>query len=161
EVIVCACVILFLLDRRPLARAFFVVAGGCAFASFLVLLSRGGALGLLLFALIMVAGLGGWRARLTAAGALFARTLRMLTPGGQALLGRFTDPAETGSVLMRFVLWSTSWTRFLLSPLTGVGLNQQRYQHDFIGANSGGNLLLDVMADEGILGGLLLLAILF
>ncbi len=161
EVVVCACVLLFVLDRRPWARLIVVGSGLFAFASYLVLLSRGGAIGLLGFALVLVIGLGGRRGLLAASSAGLVFAAALLTRGGQALLGRFTDPRETASVLMRFVLWTTSWNRFRISPLTGVGLNQARYQHDFIGAGWGGNLVLDRMAEEGILGGVLVVAIVF
>jgi len=160
EVVLCACVVLFLLDRRPLARAVVIAGGLLAGRSFLVLLSRGGLVGLLAFTLVLVFGLGGWRAPLAAAIAVVGGGLGLLTPGGQALLGRFTDPNEAGSIFMRFVLWSTSWTRFLSSPWTGVGLNQARYQHDLIGADWGANLVLDTLAELGILGGVLIIALL-
>jgi len=159
EVVVCACVVLYLLDRRPLARVVIVACGLMAGRSFLVLLSRGGAVGLLLFALVLTIGLGGARGLLAAGMSAILGVVGASTTGGQALLSRFTDPGESASVGMRFVLWATSWSRFLANPWTGVGLNQERYQHDLLAEHWGGNLLLDMLAEQGVFGGLLLIAI--
>jgi O-antigen ligase len=160
EFMICGCVLLLMLERRTIPRIFIAGSGVLALAAFLVLLSRGGAIGLLVFGLAVVLGIGGRRTVVAALSFLGAVVLTLVTPGGRALLSRFSDPSQQGSVYIRFALWQTSWNRFLGNPWTGVGINQGRYQHDLFGANSGGNFLLDYMAEQGIFGGLLLCAIL-
>ncbi|MGH7726466.1 MAG: O-antigen ligase family protein [Candidatus Eiseniibacteriota bacterium] len=160
EFCICMCVVLWFLDRRPLVRAILVAAVVIMFRSFLPLSSRAGALGLLAFALILLFGLANRRTILVAAGSAAALLFGFFSTGGQTLLQRFTDPTEYASWYQRVLLWQFAWERFLTQPLIGTGLNQGRYQGDALGGQSAHNLILDALADQGVLGGIVVLAIL-
>lgn len=160
EFCICMCVVLWFLDRRPVVRALLAVVAVLMFQSFLPLSSRAGALGLAVFALILLFGLANRRTIVVALGCIAALAFGLISAGGQSLLLRFTDPTEYASWYQRVLLWQFAWQRFLAHPFTGAGLNQGRYQGDALGGQSAHNLFLDALADQGILGGVVLLAIL-
>jgi O-antigen ligase len=161
EFCLCMTIVLWFLDRRPGARALLAVSAVVMAQCFLLLFSRAGAVGLAVFALVMALGLGGRRGVLALASAAILVVGGMLTPGGQVFLHRFTDPTEYASWYYRIVIWEAAWHRFLTHPWTGIGLNQGRYQHDEQRAEPASNLFLEKMGEEGVLGGLLLAALLF
>ena len=161
EFCLCMTVVLFLLDRRPLARAILIAAAIPMFQGFLMLFSRGGAVALLFYLLILAVGLGGRNSLVAAGVGGTVAVLGLLSEGGQVLLGRFTDPSEYASWYHRLLVWSVSWHRFVTHFWTGIGLNQGKYQGDMQGELTSHNMLLDFVADQGIFGGILILVIIY
>lgn len=159
EFCMCMCVVLWILDRRPLARAILVASVALMSQSFLILFSRAGAVGLALFTGVLAIGVGGRKTLAAIAAAAVIAMAALTTPGGQVFVHRFTEPSEYQSWYARLVFMQNGWDRFVSHPLVGIGLNQGRYQNDPQGRESTTNLFLDVMSEQGILGGLVLLAI--
>jgi O-antigen ligase len=159
EFCLCMCVVLWILDRRPLARLALVLAAIPMLEAFFLLFSRGGAIGFALFLLVLAVGLGGRKgiAAFVLGGGV--AVLGFLTEGGQVFLGRFTNPADYASWYLRIVVWGVAWQRFVNHFWTGMGLNQGRYQGDQMGDLTSHNLFLDALGEQGIFGGLFLLVL--
>lgn len=159
EFCLCMTIVLILLERRTAVRIGLAVGCVVMLQALLLLFSRAGAVGLVVFALIIAIGLGGRRGLVAAGGALGVGLAALATPGGQTLLGRFTDPGEYLSWYYRLVIWENSWNRFLAHPFTGIGMNQGRYVHDFQGGDPANNLILDPLMEQGIFAAIVVILI--
>jgi O-antigen ligase len=149
-------ILLGVLDRRWGVR---VVLAGCALLmlqAFLMLFSRAGTLSLALAGLIIALGWGGRRGVAVILTLVGLAGAGLATPGGRVIAERFVTPREFGSYYTRLIVWQQAWDRFLAHPLTGIGLNQGRYQSDAMGDSRGHNPMLDALMDQGILGGIFL-----
>ena len=159
ECCLCGTIVLLMLERRAVVRVALVGALLIMAQAFLLLFSRAGALSLLVFAGILA--LSWKRERVVLAGVAIATILAgaLATSGGQVFMRRFVDPGEYGSWYFRLLTWEAGIGRFLEHPWTGFGLNQGRYVSDVIGHESANSSILDFMGEQGILGGVLFVAI--
>ena len=159
EFCLCGTIVLILLERRALVRILLAGLALVMAQGFLILFSRAGALSLVLFGGLLALGWKRERA-LLAGGIAFVLALGGLaTPGGQVLSQRFVDPSEYGSWYFRLVTWETGIQRFLAHPWTGFGLGQGRYISDVIGGESANCSILDVLGEQGIVGGIVFILI--
>lgn len=159
EFCLCMTIVLIQLERRPAVRVGLGIGCFVILQALLLLFSRAGAVALGVFALIIVLGLGGRRGLAAAGAAVGVGLASLATPGGQTLIGRFTDPGEYLSWYYRLVVWENSWRRFLAHPFTGIGMNQGRYVHDFQGGDPANNLILDPLMEQGIFAAIVLAVI--
>jgi O-antigen ligase len=161
EFCLCMTVVLFLIERRPILRLLLAACAVVMTQGFLLLFSRAGAIGLAAFAVILVVGLGGWRGLYAAAGAALVGVVVLAAEGGQVLLQRFSDPMEYASWFYRILIWQNALGRFASHPWTGIGLNQGRYVNDLQAEESANNFVLDLATEQGILGGIIALVLIF
>lgn len=152
-------VLLGVLDRRWGVRAILAACALLMLQAFLMLFSRAGTLSLALAGLIIGLGLGGRRGLAVILSLVGLGAAGLATPGGRVILERFVTPREFGSYYSRLIVWQQAWERFLAHPLTGIGLNQGRYQMDAMGDSRGHNPMLDALMDQGILGGVFLVVL--
>jgi O-antigen ligase len=114
---------------------------------------------LAVWALVLLVGWGRWKSIFAAGAIVLAVATFVLSPSGKGMVTRFTEPAEYMSVYTRTIGWEIAWERFLSHPLTGIGMNQGRYQADAMGDASAHNAMLDILMEEGIFGGIVFAAI--
>ena len=151
--------VFFFQDRRPLARAFAIGAGFLMFNALVVLFSRAATAGLGIGAIVFVIALGPRRGFI-ALGVVVAIAVAFFSgPGGRVLLFRFASPTEYSSIYTRFELWETALGRFLSNPLSGIGLNQGRFQQDTMGGEQAHNIILNTLMEQGVFGGVLVVVI--
>jgi len=159
EFCLCGTVLLILFEKRLAMRVALAAAAFVMVQAFLILFSRSGAISLLVFGAFLAFGWKRERALLAMGAGTLAAIAAAATPGGQVLLQRFTDPAEYSSWYFRLLTWETGIERFLQHPWTGYGLNQGRHIPDVIGSDSSNSSIIDFFGEQGILGGVLFVAI--
>jgi len=153
--------LLGILDRRVPVRVGLFLASLPMLQAFLVLFSRAGTLGLLVAGLVLAIGLGGSRTAWTLGTIGLAFVVGLATSGGQVIASRFVSIQELGSYYERLMIWNEAWQRFVSHPLTGIGVNQGRYQMDEMGESQAHNLLLDRLMDQGVFSGLLFFVLIY
>jgi O-antigen ligase len=159
EICLYGTIVLIMLERRAPVRLLLAGLALVMAQGFLILFSRAGALSLLLFGGLLALGWKRERALMAGGIALVLALCGLATPGGQVLVQRFVDPSEYGSWYFRLITWETGIQRFLTHPWTGIGLNQGRYVSDVIGGESANSSILDVLGEQGIVGGIVFLLI--
>jgi len=161
EFCICGTVLLALVHRRTVLRLALLGIILVMVQGFLILFSRAGAISLVVFAGLLLLAWRWERAILfgVVGGAL--GLVALATPGGQVLLHRFSSPEEYGSWYFRLITWEAGFKRFLDHPWTGIGLNQGRFYSDVIAEESANSSIIDVLGDQGILGGILFVLIVY
>jgi len=144
---------------RGWERALGIVGIVSALFVQVVTMSRGGAVALL-GGLLLAAALEA-RRRLIPALALALAMLAaiVLTPMGQALVSRFADRGGIQSVGVRFLYYAETWRIARSHLFLGVGPDQIPYHSSYFVDKNPHNFLLKNLADLGVVGLLLFLAL--
>jgi O-antigen ligase len=145
--------------ERGWRRLPLLAAAGLMGCAFFLLFSRAATISFAVAALFLLVAWGGRKSVLLMAAVFAMLSAVLVSPVGRVLVFRFTDPREYASWYARLLVWEASWQRFLRYPLTGTGLNQGRYQGDELGAGAAHNLVLQVLMEQGILGGVFLIVV--
>jgi O-antigen ligase len=123
--------------------------------------SRGGSLLLVLVSLWVI-----FRERLTprtialAIGFVIAVVVLVTGPLGENLLGRFVDPRELGSIVIRLFYFREAWRRLVEHFPLGIGQGQGYGFPDHLGTEDPHNYLLVVGSELGLVGLVLWIAVL-
>jgi hypothetical protein len=84
------------------------------------------------------------------ASAFVALGVLLLTPFGEPLIARFTDPRAIDSITGRVLIWQAAWARCLSHLPLGVGAGQGLVTSDALSVTDPHNFLLSLLGELGV-----------